>query len=71
MKKQIALISEQPLPVIYGIWQEKPDFVSFLVTRGYKGIVKNIVSVAKQKHNFDYDVINVDPYDKEKMKDYF
>ena len=71
MKKQIALISEQPLPVIYGIWQEKPDFVSFLATKGYKGIVKNIVSVAIQKHEFDYDVINVDPYDKEKMKDYF
>jgi len=71
MKKQIALISEQPLPVIYGIWQEKPDFVSFLVTKGYEEIVENIVSVAKQKQNFDYDVINVDPYDKKKMKDYF
>ena len=71
MKKQIALISEQPLPVIYGIWQQKPDFVSFLVTEGYKGVVENIVSVAEQNHKFKYDVVHVDPYDKEKMKHYF
>ena len=71
MKKQVALISKQPLPVIYGIWQQKPDFVSFLVTEGYEQVVENIVSVAEQNHKFNYNVIDVDPYDKEKMKDYF
>ena len=70
MKKQVALISKQPLPVIYGIWQQKPDFVSFLVTEGYKGVVKNIVSVASEKHSFKYDIINIDPYGKGKIKNF-
>ena len=71
MVKQIALISKEPLPVIFGIWHQRPSFVLFLITEGHKRILNNIISIVKQKHKFEYDIQSVDPYDKVKINKAF